>query len=179
MNKLALAAVFLAAPLAARAEVGLRVGAEAQIAYHDAGGTHVITDNWPLGLDAMLSYWTPGSLLSIDVEVGEQFFLNAPNFPGAGSRLGTVLRPGVRVSPPILPIYLRGAIPINVESPSPYDVGRGKYGLMLGAGFTIPLVLFKVYIEADASFPLGGGTAAPDAFSNWALLLNGGLDFRF
>ena len=177
MNKLALAAVLLAAPLAARADLGLRVGGEAQVAYHTADGTHVITDNWPLGLDAMISYWTPGSLLSIDVEVGEQFFLSAP--AGAGSRLGTVLRPGVRISPPVLPIYIRGAIPINVESPSPYDIGRGKYGLMLGAGITIPLVLFKVYIEADANFPLGGGTAAPDAFSNWALLLNGGLDFRF
>ncbi len=177
MNKLALAAVLLVTPLAARAEVGLRIGGDAQVAYHDGAGTHVITDNWPLGLDVMLSYWLPTSLVSIDLEVSEQFLLSPPG--SAGTRTGTVLRPGVRVSPPILPIYLRGAIPINVESPNPYDSGRGTYGLMLGAGLTVPFVLFKLYLEGDANFPLGGGTNAPDAFSNWSFALNAGLDFRF
>jgi hypothetical protein len=177
VTKLTLAAILLAAPLAARADIGLRLGAEASIAYHDANGTHAITDNWPLGGDVMISYWLPTSLLSVDLEIAEGFVLN-PTSP-AGSRTGTVIRPGVRLSPPILPIYLRGAIPLNVESPSPYDVGRGTYGLRLGAGFTIPLILFKIYIEGDADFPLGGGTNAPSAFSNWNLALNGGLDFRF
>ncbi len=177
MTKLTLAAVLLAAPLAARADVGLRLGLDATVANHDSTGTHVITDNWPLGADVMLSWWLPTSLLSLDLELGEAFILNPPG--GASKRMGTVLRPGVRISPPILPIYIRGAIPINVESPSPYDVGRGTYGLRLGAGITIPLILFKVYIEGDADFPLGGGTAAPSAFSNWDLVLNGGLDFRF
>ena len=179
MNKLALAAVLLAAPLAARAEVGLRLGADAAVAYHDGAGTHFITDNWPLGADVMLSYWTPGELLSLDLELGEGFYLNPPNVAGFGTRTGTVLRPGIRLSPPVLPVYLRAAIPINIESPSPYDKGRGTYGLRLGAGITIPLVLFKVYVEGDADFPLGGGTAPPSAFSNWNLVLNGGLDFRF
>ncbi len=87
-----------------------------------------------------------------------------------------MLRPGVRVSPPILPIYFRGAIPINVENA---QGSRETFDLRLGAGITIPLVLFKVYIEADADFPLGGGNSAPSAFSPWNLLLNGGLDFRF
>lgn len=177
MNKLVLAAALLAAPLAARADAGLRIGAEANIAYHDGAGTHAITDNWPLGADVMLSYWLPSQILSLDLEVSEQFLLNPPGT--AGKRTGTVLRPGIRLSPPVLPLYLRGAIPINVESPAPYDVGRGTYGLLLGAGITIPLVLFKVYLEADANFPLGGGTNAPDAFSNWNLALAGGLDFRF
>jgi hypothetical protein len=180
VNKLALAAVLLAAPLAARAEVGLRVGVEASVANHAADGTHFITDNWPLGGDVMLSYWLPTQLLSIDLELAEQFLLNAPaGCTSCGTRLGTVFRPGVRISPPILPIYVRAAIPIQVEAPSPYDAGRGTFGLRLGAGITIPLVLFKVYIEGDADFPLGGGTDAPSAFSNWAFLLNGGLDFRF
>ena len=174
MNKLALAAALFAVPLAARADVGLRVGADASIAYHDAAGTHAITDNWPLGADVMLSYWTPGSLLSVDLEASEQFLLNPPT--GGNGRIGTVLRPGVRISPPILPFYLRGAIPINVET---NGGSRETFDLRLGAGITIPLVLFKVYIEADADFPLGGGDNAPSAFSNWNLLLNGGLDFRF
>jgi hypothetical protein len=177
VNKLVLAAALLAAPLAARAEIGLRLGLDATVANHDQRGTYFITDNWPLGADLMLSYWTPGSLLSIDLELGEAFTLN-PKSP-AGSRMGTVLRPGIRLSPPVLPIYLRGAVPINVESASYYDTGRGTYGLRLGAGITIPLILFKIYFEGDADFPLGGGTAAPSAFSNWNLVLNGGLDFRF
>ena len=72
---------------------------------------------------------------------------------------------------------MRGAIPINVETNGPSN--RETFDLRLGAGITIPLILFKIYIEGDADFPLGGGTNAPSAFSNWNLVLNGGLDFRF
>ncbi|MCA1828926.1 MAG: hypothetical protein ABR567_13445 [Myxococcales bacterium] len=180
MTKITLATVLLAAPLAARADIGLRVGGEASIAYHNDAGTHVVTDNWPVGLDLMLSYWLPTSLISIDAELGEQWLLKDPSM-----RIGTVFRPGIRVSPPVLPIYLRGAIPINVETNTPacpagaICSGRETFDLRLGAGITIPLVLFKIYIEGDADFPLGGGTNAPSAFSNWNLVLNGGLDFRF
>lgn len=177
VKKLLLAAILLVAPVAARADMGLRLGAEANIANHDAAGTHSITDNWPLAGDVMLSYWLPGEILSIDLELAELFSLNPPT--SLSSRVGTILRPGIRVSPPVIPIYLRAALPINVESNTGYDIGRGTYGLRLGAGLNIPLVLFKVYVEADADFALGGGTAAPSAFSNWNLWLNGGLDFRF
>ena len=177
MNRFLLVAALLAAPIAARADVGLRIGAEANIANHDAAGTHFISDNWPLAGDLMLSYWLPGDLLSLDVELSEGFLLSPPGT--AGSRTGTILRPGVRLSPPVIPFYVRAAVPFTVEAPAPYDVGRGTYGLRLGAGMNIPLVLFKIYIEADADFPLGGGTNAPDAFSNWQLWLTGGLDFRF
>jgi len=177
VTKILLAAAILAAPLAARADLGLRVGAEASVANHDAAGTHFISDNWPLAADLMLSYWLPGDIVAIDAELSEGFLLNPPGT--AGNRTGTIFRPGVRLSPPVIPFYVRAAIPIQVEAPAPYDVGRGTYGLRLGAGINIPLVLFKVYVEADADFPLGGGTAAPDAFSNWNLQLCGGLDFRF
>jgi hypothetical protein len=178
MMKLGLvfAALLLTAPLAARAEIGLRLGGEASIARHsDLTGTQVITDNWPVGLDAMLSWWLPGEVLSFDLEIGEQFYLSSP--PSGDSRIGTVFRPGVRLSPPILPLYFRAAVPINFEQPSSYP--RETYDLRLGAGFTIPLVLFKIFIEGDADFPLGGGSNAPNAFSQWNLLLNAGLDFRF
>ena len=180
---LAAAAVVLAIPAAARADVGVRIGPDATVAYHDQGGTHFLTDNFPLGANLMLSYWTPGSIVSFDVEIGEKFLLNPPSDPvtgkAYGKRLGTVLRPGIRVSPPIIPVYLRAAVPLNIEQPSPYDNGRGTYGLLAGAGITIPLVLFKVYVEGDLDFPLGGGVNAPSAFSNWGLVLNGGLDFQF
>ena len=176
---LTLAAVLLAAPLAARADIGLRVGPEISLAYHDDAGTHVITDTWPIGADLMLSYWLPTQMLSIDLELGETWLGSPPEVGGAGHRVGTVLRPGVRFSPPVLPIYFRGALPILVEAPAPYDTGRSTVGLRLGAGFTIPLVLFKIYLEGDMDFPLGGGTNAPSAFSNWNLIFTGGLDFRF
>ncbi|TMA25949.1 MAG: hypothetical protein E6J78_15995 [Deltaproteobacteria bacterium] len=177
MKKLAtLAALFIAAPLAAHAaDAGLRIGVGADVAYHDAAGTHFISDNWPLAGDLMLSYWLPAEIVSLDAEISEQFLLNAP--AGANSRIGTVFRPGIRVSPPVIPFYVRGAIPINIESPS--GTNRETFDLRLGAGFNIPLVAFKVYLEADADFPLGGGTNAPSAFSNWQFWLNGGLDFRF
>jgi len=104
VNKLLFAALLLVAPLAARADVGLRLGGEADIAYHDqAGSTHGITDNWPLGLDVMLSYWTPGSILSIDLELGEQWVTS--DTP-SGTRRGTVLRPGIRITPPMFPTVL-------------------------------------------------------------------------
>lgn len=183
MKKLAFALALVAAPLAARAEGGgLRLGVGADVAYHDQAGTHSITDNWPVEGALMLSYWLPSDIIALDVEVAEQFFLNHPNAPAgatAGTRLGTVVRPGVRISPPVIPLYIRGAIPINVETPAPYDVGRGTYNFRLGAGINIPLVVTKIFIEADADFPLGGGTQAPNAFSNWNLWINGGLDFRF
>jgi len=180
VNKLALAfaAALFAAPLAARADIGLRVGGAADILYNnnDGSGTHVITDNWPVELHGMLSWWTPGSLLSIDAEIAEQF-----QGSGTGSgRIGTVFRPGVRLSPPVLPIYVRGAIPINIETancPSGATC-RETFDLRLGAGITIPLVLFKIYIEADADFPLSSANQV-SAFNTWNVWLNGGLDFRF
>jgi hypothetical protein len=174
VNKLALAAILVATPLAARADIGVRIGPELNIAYNDSKSTHVITDNWPVAGDLMLSYWLPGSVLSIDLELAEQFFLNAPT--NLSSRYGTVLRPGVRFSPPVLPFYLRGAIPINLENDSKYP-SRETADLRLGAGITIPLILFHIYVEADADFPLGGNGVG--TFSQWNLLLAGGLDFRF
>jgi hypothetical protein len=177
---LAVAAVLLAAPFAARADIGLRVGGNATIANHNnpANGqssTNVITDHWPVGLDAMLSYWLPGQIVSIDLELGEQWLANSPS---ANSRVGTVFRPGVRVSPPVFPVYARVAVPINFDQPAPYS--RETFDLRMGLGVTIPVVLFKIYIEGDADFPLGGGNVnVPSAFSEWAFVLNAGVDFRF
>jgi hypothetical protein len=74
---------------------------------------------------------------------------------------------------------VRGALPIAIPNCPAGATCPTTYGFRLGAGITIPLILFKVYIEGDADFPLGGGTGSPSAFSSWDFLLNGGLDFRF
>lgn len=178
MKKLLLAAVLLAAPLAAHADAGLRLGLEANVATHDPSGTHWIGDNWPLAGNVMLSYWTPGSVVSFDLELSEQFYLNAP--AGASSRIGTVLRPGVRISPPLLPVYIRGALPINIETATGE---RELLDLRLGVGINIPLVLFNIYVEADGDFPLTskstGTGSSISAFNRQAFYLGGGLDFRF
>jgi hypothetical protein len=176
VNKLLFAAVLLAAPLAARADLGLRVGGEADLAYNNGSGTQAITENWPLGLDVMLSYWTPGSVLSLDLELGEQWVTKGVP-AGASSRVGTVLRPGIRLTPPLFPLYFRAAVPINIEQPTGWS--RETFDLRLGTGINIPLVLFKIYIEGDVDMPLGGGDSAPDAFSQWNLRLSAGLDFHF
>jgi hypothetical protein len=176
MKVYVVAFALLAAPLAAHADLGVRVGGDATIAYHDNAGTHVITDTWPLGADFMLSYWLPGQIVSIDAEIAEQFY--ASPVSSGNSRIGTVFRPGLRVAPPVIPLYFRAAVPINFEQPTPYP--RERYDLRLGVGVAIPVVLFHIYIEGDADFPLGGGTGnVPDPFSQWALALNAGLDFRF
>jgi hypothetical protein len=178
VKKLVFAAALLAAPLAARADTGLRLGLEANIATHDDSGTHWIGDNWPLAGNLMLSYWTPGSIVSFDLELAEQFYLDAP--AGASSRIGTVLRPGVRISPPVIPFYIRGALPINIETATGE---RELLDLRLGVGINIPLVLFKVYVEADADFPLSskdtGVGSRITAFNRQSVYLSSGLDFRF
>ncbi len=178
MKKIVLAAALLAAPLAARADTGLRLGLEANIATHTDAGTSWISDNWPFAADLMLSYWTPGSIVSFDLEVSEQFFFNAP--AGANARIGTVIRPGVRISPPVIPFYIRGALPINVETA---NGDRELLDLRLGAGINIPLVLFKIYIESDVDFPLSskdtGAGSSISAFNTQAIWLSSGLDFRF
>ena len=137
MNKLALAAVLLTAPLAARADVGLRVGLGADIANHAGGWTHVITDNWPLEGQVMLSYWIPTSLLAIDLEVAEGFYLKAPDCAPAscGTRLGTVLRPGIRLSPPILPIYGRAIFAVANVLHKNGDKTLFAYGAAAGLKF--------------------------------------------
>jgi hypothetical protein len=171
VNKLVLVAALLAAPLAARADIGLRLGAEAGIAHHDSSGTSVITDHWPLAADAMLSYWLPGGVLALDAEISESFILSP------SQRTGTTVRVGATFSPPVLPVYFRAAIPLHLE-PSPFVASiRG------GAGITIPLVLFKIYIEADADFPLASGKDSfgnsVSAFSQQDISLGAGVWFKF
>jgi hypothetical protein len=167
-----LAIVLLAAPLAARADIGLRLGAEAGVVHTEWDylggnkGNSVITDHWPLAANLMLSYWLPSGVLSLDGEVSESFTLSPARYTA------TTLRGGVTFSPPVLPFYLRGAIPLKVD-PSPRVVG-----LRLGAGMTGELALFKLYLELDADFPVFGSSGAPNAFSTQDISLGAGVQFK-
>jgi hypothetical protein len=126
------------------------------------------------------SWWLSPSVLSLDLEVAEELYLNAPS--GSPTRSGTTLRPGIRVEPPMIPLYLRAAFPIHVETPEPYSSARSTYNLRFGLGINVPLVALgksALYVEADLDESLGGGKASPGAFSVWHVWLNAGLDFRF
>jgi hypothetical protein len=185
--KLALAALLaalVAAPVAARADVKLRVGAEAVLGQHvnNAGWTS-LTDRFLPSANLMLGFTTPLDILSIDLEVSEQFLANpgnATNFSQA-SRQGTTLRPGITISAPLIPIYARAAIPIHIE-PSPVQTYA-----RVGAGLAFNFVAASVYIEADADFPLAGGSTtisgitvnSPDAFSQQIFSAGAGLQFKF
>ncbi len=175
MNKLVLAAVLLAAPLAARADIGLRGGLEANIATHTSStGTQTLTDNWPLSADVMLSYWAPGSIISFDAEFAREFYASPPT--GASGGISWVFRPGIRLSPPVLPIYFRAALPLNIENTNP----RETVDLRLGVGLTFPLVLFKIYLEADADFPISSESSRNiSAFNAYSVWLASGVDFKF
>lgn len=169
---LAAAAAVLAVPAAARADIGLRAGLEALVATHDSNtGTKVfLGDQSVVTGDLMLSYWLPANLISLDAELAQAYDFKA------SQRLYTTFRPGLTISPPLLPVYVRGAIPISFNGPGS---APSIAGLRLGVGTNIGLPFAKLYIEGDADFPLFGGTNAPSAFSRQDLSLGAGLAFRF
>ncbi len=165
-------AVLLTVPAAARADIGVRAGLEALIASHDSStGTRVFAgDQSIITGDLMLQYWLPADIISLDAEIAEAYDFKA------GHRVGTTFRPGITVSPPVLPVYVRGAIPIDFEGPNNHPTVAG---LRLGVGTTIGLPIAKIYLEGDVDFPLFGGTGAPNAFSQQNLSLGAGVAFRF
>jgi hypothetical protein len=180
---LALLAALVAAP-AARADVKVRVGAEAVLASHDKNaGWRSLTDRFLPSLNLMLGFVTPLDILSVDLEVSEQFLTNPGNETNLSqaSRQGTTLRPGITLSAPLIPIYARAAIPIHIE-PSPVQTYA-----RLGVGLAFNFVAASVYVEGDADFPLAGGSTtingqtvnAPDAFSQQIISAGAGLQFKF
>jgi len=167
----AIVAALVAAP-AARADVKLRVGAEAVLAQHDKNvGWKGLTDRFLPSVNVMLGWMPFSDFLSLDAELSEQFITN----PAAGedSRKGTTLRLGVTVSPPLLPVYARAAIPLHLE-PSPFQ----SY-FRLGGGLAFNFVATTVYAELDADFPLAGSSGAPDPFSQQVFSAGAGLQFKF
>ena len=165
-------AVLVAIPAAARADIGVRAGLEALIASHGSNsGTQVfIGDQTVITGDLMLQYWLPADLISIDAEIAEAYDFKA------GHHVATTFRPGITINPPVIPFYVRGAIPIAFNG---YNSAPSIAGLRLGVGTTIGLPIAKIYIEGDVDFPLFGGTGAPSAFSQQNLSLGAGVAFRF
>jgi len=132
--KLALAALLaaLVAAPAAHAGAKLRVGAEAVLGSHDKNtGWTSLTDRFLVSPNLMVGFTTPLDILSIDLEVSEQFLTNPG--PGENSRQGTTLRPGITLSAPVIPIYARAAIPLHIE-PSPFQ-SYARVGVGLAFNF--------------------------------------------
>jgi hypothetical protein len=182
--KKVLAFAALLAPLAARAEVGLRVGGGIDAAFgagsrsifgHGPGTTPIgFTDFAPAEAEAMLSWWLPHSTLSVDLALAEEAYFNAP--PGAPVRSGTTLRPGIRLVPVPIPVYARLAVPIHLETAAEYAKSRGPFALRFGLGLSPRLAEEGgPYLEADFDQAVGSSN---DARVTWHLLLNFGLDFR-
>jgi hypothetical protein len=185
--KLALAALLaaLVAAPAAHAGTKLRLGAEAVLGQHDKNtGWTSLTDRFLVSPEIMLGWTTPLDILSIDVEVAEQFVTNPNKSINESSRVGTTIRPGITISPPVVPIYFRAAIPLHVE-PSPFQ----SYA-RVGVGFTFGISAVSLYVEGDADFPLFGGdrtitvngipaTASTDPFSQQIFSGGAGLQFIF
>jgi hypothetical protein len=177
---LALLTALVAAP-AAHAALKLRLGGEAVVGSHDKNtGWTSLTDQFRPSANVMLGWVTPLDILSIDLEVSEQWITNPP--AGVESRQGTTLRPGVTLSAPIVPVYARFAIPLKVE-PSPFQ----SYA-RLGAGLGFNFLVATVYVEADADFLLTSGEtnniqgvpiASTGAFQQQIFSAGAGLSFKF
>ena len=170
-----LAALFVlaaasAAPLAAHAgQIGLRVGLEAPLVTHTSAGggtTYSIGDSLQPAINVLLSAY-PTSVLGFDAEFREGFASTGTGY----ERTGTSIGPGVTFNPPLLPVYVRGSLPIHLE---PHDV---TFGLRAAAGFSFNLVLLSIYLEGALDFPLAGNNVT--AFNTQILSLGGGAWFKF
>ena len=142
-------AALVAAP-AADAQVKIRLGGETQLLDHvnSPSTTTWLTDQWRPSLVGMLGFYVL-PVLSIDAEIAEAFRVNPP--PGQDSRIGTTFRLGATFEPPLLPFYVRAAIPLHLEPGDFFASMRGAIGMLFG-----PPVA-KLYLELAADFPLGGG----------------------
>jgi len=174
-----LGAAFAIAALAAapaHAQFKIRLGAETQVLDHvnnppaGASSTTWLTDQWRPSLVGMVGFYVL-PFLSIDGELAEAFRVNPP--PGQDSRIGTTFRLGATFEPPLLPIYLRAAVPLHLE-PSPLFAS-----MRAAVGTTFGLPVAKLYLELAADFPLGvGGSGSPDFFSQQTISLGAGLQLN-
>ena len=171
-----LGAAFAVAALAAapaNAQVKIRLGAETQILEHvnnpppGVSSTTWLTDQWRPSIVGMLGFYVL-PVLSIDAEIAEAFRVNPP--AGLSSRIGTTFRLGATFEPPLLPFYIRAAVPLHLEPGDFFASMRGAIGTLIG-----PPVA-KLYIELAADFPLGGG--GHDFFDTQTLSVGAGLQLH-
>jgi len=141
-------AALVAAP--AQAQVKIRLGGETQLLDHvnSPSTTTWLTDQWRPSVVGMLGFYVL-PILSIDAELAEAFRVNPP--AGQSSRIGTTFRLGATLEPPVLPFYVRAAVPLHLEPGDFFASMRAAIGTVFGP----PVV--KLYLELAADFPLGGG----------------------
>ena len=134
----------------ANAQFKIRLGAETQIVEHvnTPSSTTWLTDQWRPSLVGMLGFYVLPGILSIDGEVAEAFRVNPP--AGQSSRIGTTFRLGATLSPPVIPFYIRAAVPLHLEPGDFFASMRAAIGTTIG-----PPVA-KLYLELAADFPLSG-----------------------
>jgi hypothetical protein len=152
----ALAAVFAAVPSSARAEtIGVRAGLEApiytKIASSGFSQSYTIGDTLQPAVNILLTY-KPLPVVGFDFEFREGFAHTGSS--NQYSRTGTAIGPGLHLSAPGLPLFVRASLPIHVE-PSPVVMGlRGA------AGLEFSLVLLSIYAEAVVDTSLVGGAVS-------------------
>ena len=163
----ALAAIALcAAPTAARADWGLRVGGEVPLATHiNDGGSYSISDGVQPAID-LLVLKGPSDFIGFGFE-GNVGFAST----GLRKRTGSFVGPAMIINIPVLPLYARATLPIHLE---PGDI---SVGLRLGAGFKINLPFVGIYLEATADLPFAG---TPQKFLGSQVIgVGAGVELRF
>ena len=147
---LAAAAALLAlcaAPTAARADWGLRVGGEVPLATHvNDGGSYDISNGIQPALDVLVLKG-PNDFIGFGLE-GNVGFAST----GSLTRTGTAVGPALILNIPVLPLFARASLPIHLE---PGDV---SVGLRLGAGLQFNLPFIGIYLEATADMPFAGSS---------------------
>ncbi len=170
----AVAAAF-ALPSAARADFGIRAGIEFPVTTHynstdsSPGGSFSIGDSFQPSLD-VLAQFGPSDTLAFGLE-GRVNFASTNDF----TRTGTSLGPEVMLNIPILPIYVRGSLPVRLEPNAP------ELGLRLAAGFKINLPIVGIYAELAADMPFVGNDVSghsEDAFSHQIISVGAGVEIR-
>ena len=145
-----LAAVVI--PTTAHAETyALRLGLEAPLythsKYNGQSNSYSIGDTLQPAINLLLSY-KPDPVLAFEVEAREGFAHTGDNY----ARTGTAIGPGIRLTAPVLPIYVRASLPIHVE-PSPVVVG-----LRAAGGLEFSLIAVSLYLEVAVDTSLVGGS---------------------
>jgi hypothetical protein len=172
----ALVAAALTLPAAARADNpgwGIRAGLEAPLATHiNDGGSFSIGDSFQPGLNILVQKG-PSDLIAFGLE-------GQVNFVSTGDstkykRTGTSIGPEVMLNIPVVPLYLRVALPIRIEPSFP------EFGLRVAAGFKINIPVVGIYVEGVADMPFVGNNTSgktENAFSQQILSVGAGIEIR-
>jgi hypothetical protein len=164
-----------AAPTAARADWGIRLGGEVPLGIHNNdGGSISISDSVKPAID-LLVLKGPSDFIGFGLE-GKVGFASTGNISGSG-RTGTTVGPALILNVPVLPLYARASLPIRIE---PDAVGL-DLRLAAGLKFNVPFV--GIYLEATADMPLAGkalGGAGADAklFGQQTIGVGAGIELR-